>query len=138
MFSEKIRNKNPIKMRRRRLRNEATHQEIILWSRLRRSQLGYKFRRQHSFGRYIVDFFCSEKQLVIEIDGWQHGEPEGKHYDCERTRYLEEFGMKVVRFWNGDINGNLEGVILEIERHLHERETTPVPSLQRRGGIAGF
>ncbi len=138
MISEKLRNRKPLKARRKELRNDATYHEIILWSRLRKSQLGYKFRRQYSFGSYVVDFYCPERRLIVEIDGWQHGELEGKQYDNDRTRYLEEFGMKVLRFWNGDINQNIEGVILEIERCLREQETTPLPSLQRRAGIVSF
>ncbi len=101
---------------RKKLRKESTPQEIILWSRLRRKALGYKFRRQHAIGGYIVDFFCSEKNLVIEIDGWQH--KEAVEYDEERTRYLESLGLKVLRFWNNEINGNLEGVILKVEESL--------------------
>jgi very-short-patch-repair endonuclease len=70
----KINNLKPQKEIRKKLRNSATPQEIILWSRLKRKQLGYKFRRQQSFGKYIVDFYCPLKNLVIELDGWQHKE----------------------------------------------------------------
>ena len=100
------------------LRKSATPQEIILWSRLRRKQLSYKFRRQHSIGKYIVDFYCSEKKLIIELDGWQHRKENNEGYDAERTNFLESLGYKVIRFWNNDINKNIEGVILKIEDNL--------------------
>ena len=120
MISEKLRNKKPLKKRRQKLRNEATHHEVILWSRLRRSQLGYKFRRQYSIGGFVLDFYCPERQLAVELDGWQHGESDSQHYDSMRTRYLEEFGTRVVRFWNGEVDQNLEGVISKIEECLCE------------------
>jgi very-short-patch-repair endonuclease len=83
---------------------------------LKNKQLGCKFRRQHSIGKYVVDFYCSEKKLVIEIDGWQHKEQE--RYDEERIKYLESLELKVLRFWNNDVNDNLNGVILKIEEYL--------------------
>lgn len=109
-------NKNETIEFRKKLRKDPTPQEIILWSRLRRKALGYKFRRQQAIGEYVVDFFCSEKNLVIELDGWQHKEALG--YDKIRTRYLESLGMRVLRFWNNVINENLEGVVLKIEESL--------------------
>ncbi|KKP97634.1 MAG: hypothetical protein US25_C0005G0007 [Candidatus Moranbacteria bacterium GW2011_GWE1_36_7] len=103
---------------RKKLRKDATPQEIILWSRLRRGKLGYKFRRQHSIGKYIVDFYCSEKKLIIELDGWQHREEVNDGYDIERTKFLESLGYRVLRFWNNDVNKNIEGVVLKIEEFL--------------------
>ena len=103
---------------RRKLRKDSTPQEIILWSRLRRNQLGYKFRRQHSIGKYIVDFYCAEKNLIIEVDGGQHDEVSARKYDEKRSEYLERLGFRVLRFWDRDINLNLEGVIGEIIKYL--------------------
>ncbi len=103
-------------VKRKKLRRDATPHEVILWSRLRNSQLGFKFRRQHSIGKYVVDFYCPEKKLVIEIDGSQHLDQEG--YDEIRTKYLSELGCKVIRFWDNEINNNLEGVILKIMEEL--------------------
>ncbi len=100
---------------RRKLRNSATPQEVILWSRLKNKGLGYKFRRQHSIGKYIVDFYCPEKRLVIEIDGSQHINSE---YDAKRDQYLKDLGFKVLRFWDNDVNNNLEGVLLKIIDNL--------------------
>ena len=89
-----------------------TPQEIILWSRLRRNQImGYKFRRQHSIGNYIVDFYCPEKKLIIEIDGLQHKREKDLRYDAKRTGYFNSLGIKVLRFWNNEVLTNLEGVL---------------------------
>lgn len=107
-----IRNKKKKLESRRTLRKESTPQEIILWSRLRNKQLGVKFRRQHSIGNYIADFYCSEKHLVIELDGYQHNER--AEYDKQRTKYLNSLNVKVIRFWNNEVNKNLEGVLLKI------------------------
>ena len=98
------------------LRNGATPQEIILWSRLKGRRMGCKFRRQHSIGGYIADFYCAEKKLVVEVDGWQHQERE--EYDRERTAYFEGLGLRVLRFWNNEVNDNLTGVLLKIEEEL--------------------
>lgn len=103
---------------RKDLRNYATPQEIILWSRLRKSQLGYKFRRQHSIGKYIVDFYCPEKKLIIEVDGGQHDEENARKYDENRTKYFESLGVKVLRCWDNEINNNISGVIQEIVNYL--------------------
>ena len=103
---------------RKQLRKSAPPQEIILWSRLRRKQLGCRFRRQHSIGKYIVDFYCPEKKLIIEIDGWQHREENNGGYDIERTKFLESLGYKVLRFWNNEINKNIDGVALKIEDNI--------------------
>lgn len=101
---------------RKKLRSSATPQEIILWSRLKKNQLGYKFRRQHSIGMYIVDFYCSEKKLVIEIDGSQHID---NSYDIQRDAYLKDLGFKILRFWDNDVNNNLDGVLLKIIESLN-------------------
>jgi very-short-patch-repair endonuclease len=95
-----------------------TPQEIILWSRLRKSQLGFKFRRQHSIGKYIVDFCCPSKKLIIEVDGGQHDETNQRAYDESRTKYFESLGFRVVRFWDNDVNNNLSSVIAEIINNL--------------------
>jgi very-short-patch-repair endonuclease len=81
--------------------------------RLRRKQLdGFRFRRQQPMGRYIVDFFCPEARLIIEIDGGQH--MDRKKADAVRTSWLEEKGYRVIRFWNNDVLANTDGVLLRI------------------------
>ncbi|PIP28603.1 MAG: cytosine methyltransferase [Candidatus Moranbacteria bacterium CG23_combo_of_CG06-09_8_20_14_all_35_22] len=104
--------------KRKRLRNNLTPQEIILWSRLRCEQLGYKFRRQHSIGNYIVDFYCPKKKLIIELDGCQHKRKKDIKYDAKRTNYFEFLGISVLRFWNNEVNENLEGVVLKIYEYI--------------------
>ena len=67
---------------------------------------------------YVVDFYCPEKKLIVEIDGWQHKEKEQKRHDKDRSVFLKSLNMKVLRFWNDEINNNLEGVLLKIEANL--------------------
>jgi len=101
----------------RKLRREATEAEVRLWSKLRRRQLaGVRFRRQQPIGPYIVDFFCPEAQLIVEVDGGQHADREA--YDAAPTERLEERGFRVVRFWNNDALANTEGVLLTIVEAL--------------------
>src|SRR5262245_66539479 len=90
---------------RRVLRNSLTAAEVVLWQNLRGSQLlGKKFRRQVSLGRYIVDFYCPERGLVIELDGARHFSITIHEYEAERTKYLEGEGLKVIRFENTTIS----------------------------------
>ena len=105
--------------RARTLRKNMTKQERILWQFLRKKSIyGLKFRRQYPIGNYIVDFICNAKKLIIEIDGGQHNEDKNIIYDNERTKYLETKGYKVIRFWNHDIDNNIESVYREILKHL--------------------
>jgi very-short-patch-repair endonuclease len=103
----------------RKLRNCSTPQEIIFWSRVRAKRYkGLKFKRQYLIGKYIVDFICLEKKIIIELDGFQHKEENQERYDKERTKYLERQGFSILRFWNNEINNDLEGVFLKIEEYL--------------------
>jgi 5-methyltetrahydrofolate--homocysteine methyltransferase len=96
-----------------------TEAEKRLWFKLRDKQLyGIKFRRQEPVGKYIVDFVCFEKKLIIEIDGNPHKETEVKTNDNQRTIWLKEQGFRVLRFWNGDITNNLESVLKKINNSL--------------------
>ena len=110
--------KDPVS-RARNLRAEATDAEKLLWSHLRRHQmLGYQFRRQEPIGKYIADFVCYRKRLVIELDGGQHIDQ--LDYDSERSRWLETRGFRVVRFWNEDVLSNAEGVLSVIALFLED------------------
>jgi len=101
------------------LRHNVPDAEIILWSRLQRSQLGgYKFRRQASVGRYVVDFYCPRKRLVVEVDGDSHFSDRAEQNDSVRTDYLESLGLRVVRFTNEDVRQRLSDVLDEILRVL--------------------
>ncbi|KQS93256.1 hypothetical protein ASG21_03255 [Chryseobacterium sp. Leaf394] len=97
------------------LRKDETQAEKILWAKLRNNQLkGYKFRRQHPIGLYIVDFYCHQLKLVIEIDGDYHNIQEQIEKDKERTQNLETDGLHLIRFTNKDVMENLEKIISEI------------------------
>ena len=87
--------------------------EHAIWRQLRVRQIfGYKFRKQVPIGRYIADFICYEKRLIIEIDGGQHAE--AVNYDERRTRWLEAQEFLVIRFWNNEVLQNMEGVLERI------------------------
>ena len=101
-----------------KLRKEITPQEKILWIKLRNNNLGFRFRRQHSIGNFITDFFCPTKRLIIELDGSQH--LDNKEYDQERTEYFESLGIKVIRFWNNEVNININGVMMKIQEELEQ------------------
>ena len=93
----------------RNLRNNPTEAERALWRHIRLRQMdGRKFRRQQPMGRYIVDFVCLEEKVIIEIDGGQHAGQATS--DADRTGWLEARGFRVLRFWNHEVLGNIEGV----------------------------
>ncbi|MBN1887291.1 MAG: DUF559 domain-containing protein [Thermoflexales bacterium] len=102
-----------IRQRSRELRQPQTPAESKLWTVLRGRQFsGYKFRRQHPIGRFIVDFYCAEARLVIEIDGDSHAEQ--VEYDATRTDWLAQHGYRVIRFVNRDVLHQLEAVTEQI------------------------
>ncbi|MBA3511938.1 MAG: endonuclease domain-containing protein [Sphingomonas sp.] len=111
----------------RRLRRDSTNAERLIWRALRNRQLGgFKFRRQATIGWYIPDFVCIDAKLVIELDGGQHD----AEMERERTKYLEQRGFNVLRFWNNDILENLEGVletILAAAENKGEPSPCPLP-----------
>ncbi|MGI9920113.1 endonuclease domain-containing protein [Vibrio owensii] len=96
---------------RSQLRANMPKPEEVLWQRIRRKQLGVKFRRQHGIGRYIVDFYCAELNLVIEIDGDSHFSTEGKEKDTKRDAFIEALGIKVLRFTNEEVMKQTESVL---------------------------
>ncbi len=98
-----------------------TDAERKLWFYLSRKQLdGYRFRRQSPIGRYIVDFVCYERKLVVELDGGQHNTEHRLRKDEQRTLWLHSQGFTVVRFWNNEVFENLEGVMEVIHKHLKD------------------
>ncbi len=104
-------------IRARELRKNMTDAERKLWNHLRNRQLGgLKFRRQHPIGKYVVDFVCFEKKIVIEVDGSQH--LENRIYDAERTEWLEKQGFKVIRVWNNDVLNEIEVVLEELYEEI--------------------
>ncbi|MCF7905808.1 DUF559 domain-containing protein [Candidatus Gracilibacteria bacterium] len=111
---------NPkLKALRKNLRNNATENEKLLWGILRKRGLGEKFVRQYSVGKYILDFYCPQKKLGIEIDGSQHAKPKVEKYDKKRTFFLKEHGITVLRFWNNEITYQIEAVSDEIFYYLN-------------------
>ena len=118
----------------RNLRNAMTDAERRLWSVLRSRQLdGCKFRRQHPYFRYILDFVCLERRLVVEVDGGQHA---GSQEDAQRDRFLAEGGFRVLRFWNNDVLTQTQAVAEEIHRHLvdlAQHHPLPGPPLEGEG-----
>ncbi|MEZ0225111.1 MAG: endonuclease domain-containing protein [Alphaproteobacteria bacterium] len=105
--------------RARKLRREQTDAERLLWNCLRNAQLKYIFRRQLPIDPYIADFVCLELKLIVEVDGGQHCE---NKKDDVRTKYLNKLGYEVIRFWNNDVEDNLEGVVSTLTLALSQRE----------------
>ncbi|MFH1051061.1 MAG: endonuclease domain-containing protein [bacterium] len=100
----------------RKLRNESTKSEIILWKYLKGKQmLGYDFHRQKPLNNYIVDFFCNELMLAIEIDGSSHDSNERQVEDKDRQEILEELGIRFLRFRDVEVKQNIEKVVDEIK-----------------------
>jgi len=95
--------------------------EKQLWQRIRKKQLGMKFRRQHGVGRYIADFYCSEYKLVIELDGDSHGSLEAQAYDAERNIFMLEIGLNVLRFTNQEVFTNIEGILEQIQKQVKSK-----------------
>ncbi len=115
---------------RKELRRNQTPQETILWSRLRSNQTGYKWKRQVSVGPYIADFYCSKNLLVIEVDGSQH--LTNHEYDKDREKYFSDIGVRTLRFWNNEVNTNIDGVMQKITSEL-EIQPHPSPLLKGEG-----
>ena len=108
-----------LKYKARELRNNLTTQERKLWNILKNRQFyGFRFLRQYVIKPYIVDFICREKNIIIEIDGGQHNKKDNIKKDSIRTAFLEQKGYTVIRFWNNDIDKNLEGVYVVLKKNL--------------------
>jgi very-short-patch-repair endonuclease len=112
-------NSGDMKETRRKLRNNATKHEKIMWEKLRGSKFMWlKFRRQHSVWRYILDFYCSKIKIWIELDWNQHLEEKAIEYDNIRTEYLESDWINIYRFSNFDIENNLEKVLEKLKKEI--------------------
>ena len=104
----------------RKLRKNQTDAEQLLWSKLRSKQVaGQKFRRQHPIGKYIVDFVCLEKKIIVKLDGSEHSD--SIHYDEDRTSFLQAEGYEVLRFWNNEVFEETDAVIQVIYNKVMER-----------------
>ncbi|MEK5743565.1 endonuclease domain-containing protein [Acinetobacter variabilis] len=109
------------------MRHTATDAEHLMWQILRAKRfINLKFRRQHVIEPYIVDFYCHEIGLVIELDGSQHGTDDAMEYDAERTKFLEALGLTVVRYWNHDVLGRTDVVLEDLwQRCTESKNTSP-------------
>ena len=111
-------NKKSEQEKRRSLRNNTTYCEKIVWLHLRKRQLGYRFLRQYSVDHFVIDFYCPELKLAVELDGDVHDLPEQKEHDIARQKYLEEFGIKFVRITNEEFLGNPNKAFSKIEKKI--------------------
>jgi len=111
-------NKKSEQEKRRSLRNNMTYCEKIVWLHLRKRQLGYRFLRQYSVDHFVIDFYCPELKLAVEIDGDVHEFPEQKDYDNARQKYLEKFGIEFVRIKNEEFLGNPDKAFSKIEKRI--------------------
>ncbi len=124
------------------MRTNATSPEQALWQMLRGKQMGVKFRRQHGIGHYIVDFYCSEQKLVIEVDGDSHFTDDAQEYDQIRDAYLQGLELTVLRFTNEQVMQNLVGVceiigqVIEGKHSLPTCGKNPLPTSPLAGGGA--
>ncbi|MCP5064141.1 MAG: endonuclease domain-containing protein [Ignavibacteriae bacterium] len=113
-------NKKTEKEKRRKLRNKPTHTEKILWFSLRKKQIhSVRFLRQYSINHFVLDFYSPKIKLAIEVDGSSHVGNED--YDLARQKYIESFGIKVIRFTDEQVSGNVNNVIEEIKKIVAER-----------------
>jgi len=105
--------------KRRALRHNMPEPELLLWSKLRGKGLqGHKFKRQYSVNNFVLDFYCPQQKLAIEIDGATHFTEEAEEYDRERQQIIESFGIKFLRFTNAEVMENIDGVVLRIGEHM--------------------
>ncbi len=128
----KIFTKTIVKEKRRHLRHNLTRAEAILWNHIKQKQIsGQRFLRQFSIGNFIVDFYCPNLYLTIEVDGDTHLSDEEKEYDLFRQKKIEKLGISFLRFTNGEIYEGLDWVIESIETKVKElkqmKEGTPLP-----------
>jgi len=112
-------NKSSQTDKRRKLRQNQTNAEELVWRFLRnRQMLGYKFKRQYSVDHFVIDFYCPELKLAVEIDGGTHNNPEQKKKDIGRQKYLEAFNIKFVRIKDEELFGNPNKAFNKIERAI--------------------
>ncbi len=124
-------------------RNNPTHEESLMWEKLKNNQTGFHIRRQHIIGSYIVDFACLDKLVTIEIDGGYHNEPGQKEYDEERTGFLKKNGFTELRYSNEEVRINIEKVVVDIVQKLKLLPSVPekstagkvLPSGEDLGGV---
>ena len=128
-MKRKIHNKKELKAYRKKLRSHGTPAEAFLWVHLQQRKLeGRKFRRQHSIANFIVDFYCAEEKLIIELDGQGHMNPTAEEKDDSRTKIVEGLGFKVIRFENKMVFDQLASVLSEIKDNFKGAPLPPRPA----------
>ena len=108
-------NKKSEQEKRRSLRKNMTYCEKIVWSNLRKRQLGYRFLRQYSVDHFVIDFYCPELKLAVEVDGASHNDPDRQKKDNSRQKYLESFNIIFVRIKDEDLIGNPNQAFMKVE-----------------------
>jgi very-short-patch-repair endonuclease len=123
----------------RQMRKQPTVAEHVLWGALRGNKLGARFRRQHPVGRFILDFWCPEAKLAVEVDGGVHDENEQREQDALRTALLDQYGYQVVRFRNEEVLRDLPAVEARIRDEIAARGEVlpPSPAVREKGGRGG-
>ncbi|VAX24199.1 hypothetical protein MNBD_NITROSPINAE04-2396 [hydrothermal vent metagenome] len=105
---------------RQALRRHMPDAELILWSKLKNRQAGAKFRRQYGVENYVIDFYCTELKLAVEVDGDSHYKGDGQQRDRIRSGQIEKYGISMIRFSNNEIYRNLNGVLVALENRITE------------------
>ena len=124
--------------RARQLRKKETWAEKLMWRWLRdRRFSGYKFRRQHPVGDYVLDFFCEEARLSVELDGSQHGFPDQCKHDTDREAFLKSRGIKTLRFWNSHLRRDAQSIRDRIFNELQSCAPHPLPEYTRPKKLVG-
>jgi very-short-patch-repair endonuclease len=131
-------NRRQLKQRRRQLRNDPTAAEKLLWLYLKESQCeGRKFRRQHSYGPYIMDFYCPSERLCIELDGDSHSTSESQAHDTAKDLYLQRHHIKVIRFTNEEVYASVEKVLEKVLYSMSPSVRKVVGEMGDKDGASG-
>jgi very-short-patch-repair endonuclease len=116
---KKIFNDNTQKEKRRNLRRRSTKAERLMWQNLRNRRFeGYKFRRQVSVGFFVLDFYCPQLKLAIEVDGYSHDSEEAKKYDAERQEIIENHGVRFLRIRDEEVHENIEKALDKVKAEI--------------------
>jgi very-short-patch-repair endonuclease len=127
---KRIFNKTSERQKRKALRKAMPEAEIILWSKIQKKQIaGYKFRCQYGVGPFVVDFYCAERKLAIEIDGDSHYQIGAEERDRKRQNWIEQYGIRFLRFTNDDVRKNLYGVLEAIEEAVKGDGSPPAKQM---------
>ncbi len=122
---QRVHNLKQMKELRIKLRKGSTPLENIFWRKIREGGR-YKFRRQHSIGKYIVDFYCPALKLIIEIDGDSHAEESARKNDVQREEYFRKLGFRIIRYQNRDILKNIDGVFEDLYKKISNPSQPPL------------